>query len=296
MLEFKEIALSDKQWMRELFRMGNLNSEEYNFTFCYIWRDIFKYSAARVNDYVVIRSDRRGHPPSYLFPAGTGDIAPVMEALLAHAAAEEVKLLFHCVLKEQKALLETMYPGKYEFLALTDYFDYVYDAQSLITLAGKKLHSKRNHINRFRENDWRFEAISPENLPEVIVMNDKWCEINGCNEDKSLAEEACSVNNAIRDFFSLDMDGGILRVNGEVVAFSMGERLNADTYLVHIEKAFGEIQGAYTMINQQFAERYCGDYLYIDREDDSGQEGLRKAKQSYRPAFLVEKYAAKAAD
>ncbi len=295
MADFKEITLQDKAWITEHFFKGGLNSEEFNFTFSYIWRDIFKYKTAKINDYVVISSNREGHAPSYLFPSGSGDIAPIIQELEADAKKNETQLFFHCVLAEHKALLETMYHDRFEFYALTDYFDYVYDAESLITLGGKKLHSKRNHINRFKENnaDWSYEPITPENLPEVIEMNAKWCEINGCDDSKSLQEEACSVRNAINEFFLLGMDGGVIRAEGKIIAFSMGERLNHDTYLVHIEKAFGEIQGSYTIMNQEFAAHNCAGYLYIDREDDSGDEGLRKAKQSYRPAFLVEKYAAK---
>ena len=87
----------------------------------------------------------------------------------------------------------------------------------------------------------------------------------------------------------MELTGGILRVNGEVVAFTIGEPICEDTFVVHIEKAFSDIQGAYPMINQQFVEHECMDYKYINREDDTGAEGLRKAKLSYRPAFLVEK-------
>lgn len=295
MLDFKEITLADKQWMEPLFRAGNLNSEEYNFTFCYIWREVFKYKAARIGDYVVISADYGNRPESYLFPSGSGDVAPVIKALEEHAKAKGEPLIFYCVLKEHKLLLETMYPDRFEFMALNDYYDYVYDAESLITLGGKKLHSKRNHINRFKENcpDWSFEPITPQNMPEVMLMSDKWCKINGCQGDKSLSDEACSVHSALNDFFALGIDGGAIRVNNEIIAFSIGERLNSDTYLVHIEKAFGDIQGAYPIINQQFAEHYCGNFLYVDREDDSGNEGLRKAKQSYRPVYMVEKFAAK---
>lgn len=281
--------------MKPLFQAGNLNSEEYNFTFCYIWREVFNYKAARIGDYVIIASFRKGRPPSYLFPSGSGDIAPVITALEEHAKANGDALVFHCVLAGQKALLETMYPNRFEFMELNDYYDYVYEAQSLITLAGKKLHSKRNHINRFKENcpDWSFEEITPQNIPEVLLMSEKWCKINGCMDDKSLSDEACSVRHTLNDFFALDVDGGLIRVNKEIIAFSIGERLNNDTYLVHIEKAFGDIQGAYTIMNQQFAEHYCRNFAYIDREDDSGNEGLRKAKQSYRPVYMVEKFAAK---
>lgn len=295
MLEFKEITLTDKEWMTRCFRKGNFNSEEFNFTFCFIWREVFMYKAARFGDFAIILSQREGHPPSYLFPSGCGDIAPAIAAMEEYSKANNAPLVFHCVLKEQKALLESMYPDCFEFLELTDFQDYVYDAQSLITLGGKKLHSKRNHINRFKENypDWTYEPITPENLHEVVQMSRKWCEINGCDDDKSLGQEACSVKNALGNFFSLDVSGGTIRVNGEIIAFSVGERLNSDTFLVHLEKAFGDIQGSYAIINQEFAAANCGEYLYIDREDDSGVEGLRKAKQSYRPVLMVEKFAAK---
>ena len=298
MLSFKEISLSDRQWADKLFKMGNNNSEEFNFSFCYIWKEVFSYKAARMNDYIIIGSFKKWHPPAYLFPAGSGDIAPVLEELKKTAEAVGDKLVFYCVLEPHKKLLETMYPGQFVFMELTDYYDYVYDAQSLITLSGKKLHGKRNHINRFKGyySDWRYEPITPELLPQVMEMNEKWHKENEIYRDKTFDDELKSVDNAIHDFFALGMDGGLIRAGGKVVAFSMGERLNFDTYLVHIEKALTEVPGAYAIINQQFAQHNCGDFLYINREDDSGNEGLRKAKRSYRPVFMVEKYAAKLAN
>ena len=295
MLSFHEISLSDRPWADKLFRMGNNNSEEYNFSFSYIWKEVFLYKAARMNDYIIIGSFKPGHPPAYLFPAGSGDVVPVLEALRKTAHDTGDPLVFYCVLKPHRMLLETLYPGQFVFMDLTDFHDYVYDAQSLITLSGKKLHSKRNHINRFKEYypDWRYEPITPRDLPEVMEMNEKWHKENEVYRDRTFDDEVKSVDNAMHDFFALGIDGGLLRAGGKVVAFSMGEPLNSDTYLVHIEKALTEIPGAYAMINQQFAAHNCGGFLYINREDDSGNEGLRKAKRSYRPVFMVEKYAAK---
>jgi len=297
-LSFQDIRLSDRPWADKLFRMGNNNSEEYNFSFSYIWKEVFAYKAARMNDYVIIGSFKPGHPPAYLFPAGSGDVVPVLEALKNTADEMGDPLVFYCVLAPHKKLLEALYPGRFVFMELTDYYDYVYSAESLITLSGKKLHSKRNHINRFKEYypDWSFEPITPKDLPEVMEMNEKWHKENEIYRDRTFDDEVMSVDNAMHDFFALGMDGGLLRAGGKVVAFSMGEPLNTDTYLVHIEKALTEVPGAYSMINQQFASHYCVDFLYINREDDSGNEGLRKAKRSYRPLFMVEKYAAKMVD
>ena len=296
MIEFKEVTFADKNWIQPLLDMSSFQSEEYSFSFTYLWRNVFWYRAARLNEYLILKSVRSDRPPSYLYPPGSGDITPIIEALREDAARDGMPLVFHTVLAEQKAFLEMMYPGQFEFLDLPDYYDYVYEAESLITLAGKKLHSKRNHINRFiAENpDWSFELITPENLHEVVAMSAEWIAEREREDDSTtLLQETQSVSAAIHDFFDLQLDGGLIRIGGKVVAFSMGDRLTHDTYLVHIEKAYGHIQGAYAIINQQFAKHFCADYKYINREDASGQPGLIKAKRSYRPVFLVEKYAAK---
>ena len=117
----------------------------------------------------------------------------------------------------------------------------------------------------------------------------KWRTDNGCNDDLEKNAEMCVTLNALRLFKELELVGGVLKVDGNIVAFTIGEPMSEDTFVVHIEKAFADVQGAYPMINQQFVEHECAAYKYINREDDAGSEGLRKAKLSYKPAFLVEK-------
>ena len=158
-------------------------------------------------------------------------------------------------------------------------------------LAGKKLHSKRNHVNRFKEMNpgWTYESMSEDNLEDCFQMALKWHQENGCENDCGKMAEMCVTLNSLRLFKELELVGGVLRIDGEVVAFTVGEAVTNDTFVVHIEKAFADIQGAYPMINQQFVLNECENYQYINREDDTGAEGLRKAKLSYRPVFLVEK-------
>lgn len=117
----------------------------------------------------------------------------------------------------------------------------------------------------------------------------RWRNENNCEENHEKNAEMCVTLNSLRLLDELDLIGGLLRINGEVVAFTIGEPICEDTFVVHIEKAYADIQGAYPMINQQFVEHECKQYKYINREEDTGAEGLRKAKLSYRPAFLVEK-------
>ncbi len=118
----------------------------------------------------------------------------------------------------------------------------------------------------------------------------KWRNLNGCEDDEEKNSEMCVTLNSLRLYKELNLIGGLLRVGDEIVAFTIGEAVNDDTFVVHIEKAYADIEGAYTMINQQFVEHeIAGKYKYTNREDDVGEEGLRKAKLSYKPVFMVEK-------
>ena len=172
-----------------------------------------------------------------------------------------------------------------------DSADYVYETEKLSRLSGKKYHSKKNHVNKFKATypDWSYEPITKDNVEECFQMALRWRELNGCEEDEEKHAEICVALNFLRLFEELEMRGGALRVNGEVAAFTIGEQVGTDTLVVHIEKAFADVQGAYAMINQQFAEHEGTGFPYLNREEDMGEEGLRQAKMSYKPVFLIEK-------
>jgi hypothetical protein len=289
---YKEIELADKPWMDELFAASRRESLEYNFTNSFVWRHVYRLRVARMGDRMLMLSDPES--PTFLFPAGRGPLEPAIERMAEDALIAKVPLRFHSVLPEDRAWLEAKYPGKFSFEACRDAYDYVYERERLATLHGKKLSAKRNHINRFLENnpDWRYEPISQANIEEVRRMNLAWCVEASNRQTSDLGGEYCAVEQSLRHYDALGLSGGLIRAGGEVVAFSIGDPLNDDTFLVHFEKAFAEIQGAYPMINQQFVLNNCMDYTYVNREDDTGLEGLRKAKLSYDPHHLVEKYTA----
>ena len=292
MLDFRRIELSDKTWIEPLLAKGNQRGSEYTFSNNFIYRKIYSVEVAQMDEYYLVYAGRQdeNHVPSYLYPSGSGDIKPVIEALRQDAKRRGVPLHMHAITNENRALLETLFPDQFEFTETRNTFDYIYKSESLITLSGKKLHSKRNFINRFQtehEGAWSYEAITNENIDECWKMNLLWCEKYGCGEDPDLLE----VRNCFNNFQALGLSGGLLRLDGKVVAFTMGRPLNSDTFIVHIEKAFSDVAGAYPMINQQFVSHNCADFVYVNREDDVGDEGLRKAKLSYKPAILLEKYA-----
>ncbi len=290
MLQMKEVQISDKARVDALLEGCPHNTLEYNFTSTFIWRNIYNFRIVENPNWFILFSDSKR--PSFLYPYGKGDIKPVLDELIAYCKEKGITPSFHSVSPIAREELETLYPGQFAFTLIRDAGDYIYERESLATLRGKKLSAKRNHINRFLESypNWKYERITKENIEEVYQMNLKWCATVDCKNDPGLQEEACAVKQAFRYFFDLKLDGGLLRAEDDIVAFSMGDRLNDTTYLVHIEKAFADINGAYPMINKQFVLKNTEGYQYVDREDDAGDEGLRKAKLSYRPAIISEKY------
>lgn len=306
MLDFKEIELTDKPWADELLRYADLRNTESSFAALFIWKTIYNTRICRFGDFLLVRSE---HPVTgegaCLFPMGRGDAKAAVDALREDAHRRGGTLVLHSVLAGQKAMLEAWYPGVFRYEQTRNSFDYVYRAADLIALKGRKYQPKRNHIARFRElPGWRYEPVGPENLHECTRMNDEWCRLYGCGQDLSLSQEMCSVRSALRNFGALGLRGGLLRVGDRVVAYTLGEQINSDTVLVHVEKAFADVRGAYPAISQEFlihqmrAPYVPGSepgpeetgFVYVNREDDAGDEGLRTAKLQYHPAFLIEKY------
>ena len=212
---------------------------------------------------------------------------------LANEKCQPVQL--HGMSEEEFNVIEEWYPDLYEISYNRDHSDYVYLQEKLATLSGKKLHGKRNHIHRFEEQnpDWQYERITSDNEEECARMAMKWCLQNCGNEQEGFeydkVDESKIVVYAVRHREELGMIGGALRAGGRIIAITLGEPLTDDTFVVHFEKAFSEIQGAYPMINREFVKHELGAYQYINREEDLGEEGLRKAKLSYRPEMLVNK-------
>lgn len=289
-IQFRRPELKDKELIQSYYNRFPSRSCEKTFANSYLWSRHYKTAFAIVEETLVFKWEDEGVMFSY--PVGhPEDVKRALEVLKAYTEeCSEPFILYH-VTPDLFEQLELWYPGRFEIEYERDVADYVYEAEKLATLAGKKLHAKRNHINKFRAmyENWSYETMTKENVEECFQMALKWREQNGCDDNAEKKAEICVTLNYLRLLEELEQVGGVLRVDGEIVAFTIGEPISEDTFVVHIEKAFADIQGAYPMINQQFVEHECKNYKYINREDDTGSEGLRKAKLSYRPAFLVEK-------
>jgi len=180
-----------------------------------------------------------------------------------------------------------------------EHFDYVYKSEDLINLAGRKYHSKRNYINTF-QSSYQFEYLNmaKEHVPGCLEMAERWCDRRSCEEDvnMSLSGEFEAITDALNNFDTLGIKGGVIKINGKIEAFTLGEMLNNDTAVIHIEKADPDIRGLYTIINQQFCEHNWSKIPFINREQDLGEPQLRQAKESYYPDHMVEKHSIKLID
>lgn len=289
-IQFKRTELEDKDLIRTYFQKYPSRSCERTFVNAFLWSRHYSVQFAVIEDALVFRSMEEGE--AYTYPAGEPDaVKRALDSLQEDVQTRGIPFVLYHVTPEQFEQIDQWYPGRFEITYDRDIADYIYESEKLATLSGKKLHAKRNHINKFKaeHEDWKYETMTEETLEECFQMALKWRNQNGCEEDSEKNAEMCVTLNALRLFKELELVGGILRVDGEIVAFTLGEPICEDTFVVHIEKAFAEIQGAYPMINQQFVANECLQYRYINREEDTGAEGLRKAKRSYCPVFLQDK-------
>jgi hypothetical protein len=291
MIDFRTLCLDDETWVKPLMRAAGERGSEYSFANSLVWWNFYHQQVARVDGFFVSRAGVEA--PHYNFPCGTGDMKAVIQLMTDDAAARGYPFRMRALSASTKEKMETLFPGRFEFVAVRNWADYIYAVSDLAGLAGRNYQPKRNLISRFKKNnDWAYEDINRGNIAECVAMNAEWCRRNGCNDHGSLQLEAEAVAAMLAHFCKLELCGGLLRVQGQVIAYSVGEPLSDDTFIVHIEKAFTEFQGAYQMINQQFILHHAAGFQYVNREDDAGDAGLRKAKLSYHPAFLYEKYVA----
>jgi len=289
-INLKRPELEDRELINKYLAYANTRSCEMTFANIYLWSRHYDTGFAVVEDMLVFGNT--SGDVSFTFPVGPADEKKAVDALMAYCGEKGVPFQLHNITKENFSKLESFYPGELTIEYERDYADYVYETEKLSSLSGKKYHSKKNHVNKFKTlyPNWSYEPITKDNVEECFQMALRWRELNGCEGDEEKHAEICVTLNFLRLFDELEMRGGVLRVNGEIVAFTIGEpAVNPDTLVVHIEKAFADVQGAYTMINQQFAEHEGTGFTYMNREEDMGEEGLRQAKMSYKPVFLVEK-------
>lgn len=293
MIPFKDITLADKDIITSFTLNSRRRNCDLSFSNLCSWRFLYNTQFAVVDDFLVFKfwaDDQL----AYMMPVGNGDQKSILYKLIEDAGKEGQPFCMLGVCSDMRKELETVLPDRFTFTEDRDYADYIYLRSDLSTLKGKKFQPKRNHINRFRNtySDYEYIPITPDLIEECLKLETEWCKANDCDQHEGTGNERRALVYALHNFEAIGLTGGILRVNGQIVAFTFGMPINHETFGVHVEKADTRIDGAYAMINYEFANHIPEQYVYINREEDLGIEGLRKAKLSYQPVTILEKHMA----
>ena len=298
MIPFKKISTDQKEWLNEYLHRMDKQCCEYSFVNLYLWG---RKRVAEMDGFLLIQAqfDRK---IVYLYPVGEGDIKKVLDAIFHDAAVRGIPCCLAALTEADCRQVEQLYPGAFQIYCDRDSYDYLYAIDDLADLKGRKYQKKRNHANRFRAEHPNYSVVplTPCNMPMAQHMINDWY-VSRMREDPDgdYMLENIALAKACRCYDILGLDGILLMDGDQVLAVTMGSRLAEDTFDIHFEKARETVDGAYTVVNQEFARylrlKYEG-LAYLDREEDMGLEGLRKAKLSYNPHHMIDKHTAYVAE
>jgi len=290
LLDFKIIDISDKKKIQSCLEKSDFQGCEYSFANNMAWRRLSDSRIAFYKDfYISCAFDTEDNIPLFVFPSGKGDYHEVFEEMKRFSKKSGNPLKISGVTQSGLDILYNLYPGEFEVQADRDGSDYIYNSSDLINLSGRKYHQKRNHLAKMNRYNWSFSALDESDFDECIAFSAvNYNNKNGIDDFSSIAEQF-AINTFFTHFREFGLFGGVIRIDGIVRAFTIGERLNSNTLCVHIEKADTSYQGIYPAINNEFSKMFAADFRYINREEDLGIEGLRKSKLSYNPAYILEK-------
>jgi len=287
--QFVDLSLSDKPLFDAAFTRFPPVISEFTFTNLFIWRHPYRVKITRVGGFLCLLSDQGEH--SFFFPAmGEGNVVECYRVLLQDLKKRGAPPKIARVPEDVVVPIDWTAEGMVAQLDRNQ-CDYVYLVNDLARLEGRKYHRKRNHIKQFKDKyPYEYVALTPEWIPECLRLQSDWCDLRHCDAIPGLTHEFVAIKEAFAHFETLKVTGGAILIDGKLEAFTFGEPLNRDTVVIHIEKANPAFEGLYPMINQAFLEHHWTPYTYVNREQDLGEEGLRKAKESYFPHHLVNKY------
>ncbi len=291
MLDFHKPTMDDRDVIRPVLQASGYMGCEFTFGNLLMWTDFFRTTCTVFDNTFVSMSVGDNGFAAYCCPAGAKDLKKAIDEIIADSRQRNQQMSFYGVTESFRQALCEIYPDRFEFIERRGSFDYIYIVSDLSDLAGKKYHPKRNHVTAFKKNnEWHYEEISESNFHLCRAVNEEWKRLNLEKNPDAIANESGAVDIALDNYFELGFTGGILFADDAPVAFTFGEKINDNCFCTHVEKAFSDVRGSYAVINREFAANTISGYKYVNREEDMGAEGLRKAKLSYHPEILLKKY------
>ena len=294
MIEFKPIRLEDKALIERYTMSAGLYNCDLAFANMYCWQAMYHSAWAEVGGFLVIRFYIEGSEKiGYMQPVGEGDFAPIIPVLREDAHAHGQRLRIIGLTDEGRDMIRRMHIGLFAFASDRGLEDYVYNADDLRNLAGRRYQPKRNHINRFTAEypTYRYEELTPDRFAECMALEREWRRTREGHTSELCAEQR-AMQRAFEHFEELGLIGGCIYVDDKLIAFTYGSAVNDHTFDTHVEKADTDYDGAFTIINKLFARHLPARFTMINREEDLGLEGLRQAKLSYHPAVIQHKFTA----
>lgn len=286
----KEITIEHYGIIKKYLENDGEFSCENSFVNLLVWQKAYS-NCFKVFDNCFLLYSKKGNEHLYRLPF-CDDLEDGFKIILERTSGAFPKIWAQDGERFQE--FKSLYADKYEFYEMRDAFDYIYKTEDLSFLMGKKYHSKRNHISAFSKKcNWEYRTLTKELIPKIRICADEWYNENTQRIDKYMLVEREAINTMLNNIDLLNIKGGAIIVNDKVVAFTLGSPINNIVFDVHIEKALKGYSEAYTVINCEFAKNELQNYKFINREDDMGLEGLRKAKLSYKPHILLKKYLCK---
>ena len=289
MLDFQPLTLEQLPQLRPFFGYSGSRICDTTQGTVFIWRDMYQTEWAVYDGSLYFKVDYPGLGPTFTLPLGGGRLEHFSQ-IAAYCCRRNMPISFYPVPKDELPRLQEFFPNS-AAVAERDSFDYLYRAEDLKFFRGKKLGGQRNHVNKFLKTygNWLFRPVTPEDIPELKRFLDRYTS----RWDKGAAtfhEDIRKTHEVLDNFRAYDLLGGMLLVDGSIVGFSLGEVIG-DTLFVHIEKADRDYEGCYQMLVAQYAQQFAGEGVsFLNREDDTGDPGLRTSKLSYHPVALLEKY------
>lgn len=295
-LNFHRLHASDRKEYEYYYKLSGTRLTDMTFNCRIAWDEVFKSEMAVFEECCILISDGGCFTdPHLLMPMG--ELDPLKLDRILTAVKEEFdnrgwRLKIMCIDEEKLPLFEQLPHFSAEPYYNDDSSDYLYDGEAMRTLAGNVLHKKRNHVNKFIRMypDYQYSSLTRADKDECLALVMDWCRSKDLDPDNCAESDYNMIRRLFEDFDQLEIYGGLIRTGGIVRAFSIGSLGNANTAYIHFEKADQEIHGIYSAINQMVLQNEFPNVTAVDREEDLGIPGLRKAKQSYEPAALIKKY------
>ncbi|MGC9521111.1 MAG: DUF2156 domain-containing protein [Anaerolineae bacterium] len=289
--QFKCLTLEDREILHPRIWALQPATSELTFNNLYLWRSYYEFEWSIYGDWVLLIANEREGSVFALPPIGPSPRAEATEKVLTWLR-DERGVAEPSVERAGPALADELREqAGFTVEEVRDHFDYVYLTEDLAELSGRKYSAKRNHINQFtRYYRSEYRPVTSELVDECLALAEIWCEQRLCEEDLSLQHELSGIEDVLNNFERLELDGGAILIRGRVQAFALGELLNEETAVVHIEKANPEFKGIYPTMTKLYAQRWQDETRYINLEQDLGEPGLRRAKESYYPDHLAKKH------